>query len=93
MVGKKYSDKHLARVLSHRRGEIGWRSGAPAACAARRRTGVGGIGMATQIWGGGGGPPAYATVHVNPDGTVVAHDGLAGHRHRHAHRARADLRG
>src|SRR5207253_8534360 len=22
-------------------------------------------------WGGGGGPPAYATVHVNPDGTVV----------------------
>jgi len=27
--------------------------------------------MATQIWGGGGGPPAYATVHVNSDGTVV----------------------
>lgn len=27
--------------------------------------------MASQIWGGGGGPPAYATVHLNPDGSAV----------------------
>ena len=26
--------------------------------------------MASQIWGAGGGPPAYATVRINPDGTV-----------------------
>jgi CO/xanthine dehydrogenase Mo-binding subunit len=26
--------------------------------------------MASQIWGAGGGPPAYATVRVNPDGTI-----------------------
>src|SRR5438309_5150478 len=51
--------------------EIGWakrkRGGIRGSAPHRRR----GIGMATQIWGGGGGPPAYATVHVNPDGTVV----------------------
>jgi xanthine dehydrogenase YagR molybdenum-binding subunit len=29
-----------------------------------------GIGMASQIWGGGGGPPAYALIKVNPDGTA-----------------------
>ena len=29
-----------------------------------------GRGMASLIWGAGGGPPAYATVRLNPDGTV-----------------------
>ncbi|MFL5732699.1 MAG: xanthine dehydrogenase family protein molybdopterin-binding subunit [Chloroflexia bacterium] len=29
-----------------------------------------GIGMAGQLWGGGGGPPAHALVRLNPDGTV-----------------------
>ena len=29
-----------------------------------------GLGMASQIWGGGGGPPAFAWVRVNSDGTV-----------------------
>jgi xanthine dehydrogenase YagR molybdenum-binding subunit len=27
--------------------------------------------MASQLWGGSGWPPAYATVHLNPDGTAV----------------------
>jgi len=31
--------------------------------------------MGTQIWGGGGGPPAYATVHFNSDGTVILRAG------------------
>ncbi len=30
-----------------------------------------GFGMASQVWGGNGGPPAYAWVKVNPDGTAV----------------------
>jgi xanthine dehydrogenase YagR molybdenum-binding subunit len=34
-----------------------------------------GRGMASLIWSAGGGPPAYATVRLNPDGTV---DVLAG---------------
>ena len=29
-----------------------------------------GRGMASLCWGAGGGPPAYATVRINPDGTV-----------------------
>jgi xanthine dehydrogenase YagR molybdenum-binding subunit len=27
--------------------------------------------MASQVWGGSGGPPAYALVKINPDGTAV----------------------
>jgi xanthine dehydrogenase YagR molybdenum-binding subunit len=27
--------------------------------------------MASQLWGGSGLPPAYATIHLNPDGTAV----------------------
>jgi len=71
MSGKKYSDKHLLECYRIGAAEIGWqrrRSGGIRGSAPHRRRG---IGMATQIWGGGGGPPAYATVHVNPDGTVV----------------------
>ena len=30
-----------------------------------------GIGMASQIWGGAGGPPAQAEVRIHPDGTVT----------------------
>ena len=30
-----------------------------------------GYGMASQIWGGSGGPPAYAVVKINNDGTAV----------------------
>jgi xanthine dehydrogenase YagR molybdenum-binding subunit len=71
MGGKRYSDKHLIECYRIGAAEIGWsrrRSGGVRGSAPHRRRG---IGMATQIWGGGGGPPAYATVHVNPDGTVI----------------------
>ncbi len=34
-----------------------------------------GLGMASQIWGGGGGPPAHAEVRVNPDATVTVATG------------------
>jgi xanthine dehydrogenase YagR molybdenum-binding subunit len=34
-----------------------------------------GLGMAGQIWGGGGGPPAYATVELNSDGTATLRTG------------------
>lgn len=30
-----------------------------------------GVGMASQIWGGAGGPPAHAEVRLQPDGTVT----------------------
>lgn len=31
---------------------------------------VRGFGMAAQVWGAGGGPPAYATVRINTDGSI-----------------------
>lgn len=34
-----------------------------------------GFGMASQIWGGNGGPPAYAFVKINPDGTATVVSG------------------
>lgn len=46
----------------------------PAAASVRagaRRPKLRGIGMASQIWGGAGGPPAQAEVRIHPDGTVT----------------------
>jgi len=71
LSGKRYSDKHLLECYRIGAEEIGWRrrrNGGMRGSAPHRHRG---LGMATQIWGGGGGPPAYATVHLNPDGTVV----------------------
>ena len=34
-----------------------------------------GIGMATQIWGGGGAPPTYATIELNRDGSMLVRSG------------------
>lgn len=35
-----------------------------------------GMGMASQTWGGGGGPPAHAIVRVNSDGTIEVITGI-----------------
>jgi xanthine dehydrogenase YagR molybdenum-binding subunit len=35
-----------------------------------------GLGMASQTWGGGGGPPAHATVRVNSDATIEVACGM-----------------
>lgn len=35
-----------------------------------------GLGMASQIWWGGGGPPAYAEMHLHGDGTATVHTGV-----------------
>ena len=45
-----------------------------------------GVGLASQIWYGGGGPPSYAWVRVGSDGARGRGHGDAGHRHRHARR-------
>ena len=53
-----------------------------------------GMGCATQIWWGGGGPPAHATVRLDADGRALVVDRDPGHRHRHAdHRAHRRRRG
>jgi xanthine dehydrogenase YagR molybdenum-binding subunit len=55
---------------------IGWssrRSGANGRANGRYRRG---LGMSSQIWWGGGGPPAYAEMQLNSDGTAVVVTGV-----------------
>ena len=73
--GLRYSLKRLVECYDVGAREIGWSrrkaKGLRGSAPGLRR----GLGMATQIWSGGGTPPAYATVHVNPDGTAVVRIG------------------
>ena len=70
-LGMRYSLKRLLACYDIGADLIGWRhrkpEGARGSAPHRRR----GYGMASQLWGGSGLPPAYATVHLNPDGTAV----------------------
>ncbi len=74
-TGKPYTLNRILECYTIGAREIGWsrrkRGGTRGSTPHRRR----GLGMASQIWGGGGGPPAYATVHFNSDGTVVLRAG------------------
>ncbi len=65
---RPYSGGSLRRCYEEGAARFGWRE---RASGAHKR----GFGMAAQIWPTGGGPPAYATVRLNPDGSV---DVLAG---------------
>jgi CO/xanthine dehydrogenase Mo-binding subunit len=67
---RPYSAKHLDECYRAGAERFGWD-----AARRRRRRDDGsrvrrGVGMASLTWGGGGGPPAYATVRINPDGTI-----------------------
>ncbi len=65
--GEPYTYKGLQRAYEMGAARFGWppQADAPAAGPWRR-----GYGMASQIWGGGGGPPANAIVKLSPDGTA-----------------------
>jgi xanthine dehydrogenase YagR molybdenum-binding subunit len=69
--GQRYSLKRLLACYDIGAKEIGWQHRTPeggrGSAPHRRR----GYGMASQLWGGSGLPPAYATIHLNPDGTAV----------------------
>ncbi|HEX6062111.1 MAG TPA: xanthine dehydrogenase family protein molybdopterin-binding subunit [Candidatus Limnocylindria bacterium] len=71
VTGSRYSLKRLEACYDVGEKEIGWQhrrpEGTRGSAPHRRR----GYGMASQLWGGSGLPPAYATVHLNPDGTAV----------------------
>ncbi len=63
-----YTSKRLMDAYKKGAAAIGWDRRKPAGSdpgPVKR-----GIGMATQIWWGGGGPPAYATLKLNRDGSV-----------------------
>ena len=60
-----YSEKRLDDCYRRGAERFGWKS--PSRHEGRLRRGRG---MASVCWSAGGGPPSYATVRVNPDGTV-----------------------
>ena len=65
---RPYSDKHLDECYRLGADRFAWRDRNPLPNAEDRLRR--GRGMASVSWGAGGGPPAYATVRINPDGTV-----------------------
>jgi CO/xanthine dehydrogenase Mo-binding subunit len=74
---RPYSDKKLDECYRAGSERFGWQSSAPASPAVNRAGGAAenlryrrGRGMASFCWGAGGGPPSYATVRINPDGTI-----------------------
>ncbi|MDB4906745.1 MAG: xanthine dehydrogenase family protein molybdopterin-binding subunit [Gemmatimonadetes bacterium] len=68
---RPYSLKRLRECYAQGAEQFGWEahraSCAKQSSSSRLRRGVG---VASQIWSAGGGPPAYATVRINPDGTI-----------------------
>ncbi len=75
MTKTRYTLKRLLDCYEIGAKEIGWSKRKPHGTRGTTPDRRQGIGMASQIWGGGGGPPAYATVHLNPDGTAVVRSG------------------
>ena len=68
--GNPYTTKLLREAYKKGSEAIGWHqkrkaSGSDTGYLKR------GIGMATQIWGGSGGPPAYVTLKLNSDGSAI----------------------
>ncbi len=69
-----YTSKRLRESYEQGAKAIGWerRKKVPGSDPGPIKTG---IGMATQIWWGGGGPPAYATLKLNRDGSAMVLSG------------------
>jgi xanthine dehydrogenase YagR molybdenum-binding subunit len=63
---RPYTTKRLDACYREGAERFGWRGRSKPTTDGRVRRG---FGMASQIWGGGGGPPAYALCRSNPDGT------------------------
>jgi xanthine dehydrogenase YagR molybdenum-binding subunit len=71
-------DQHRKRQYSSKKLDECYRAGAEAFGWSRARAHTSdkggairrGVGMSSVIWGAGGGPPAYATVRLNGDGTI-----------------------
>jgi xanthine dehydrogenase YagR molybdenum-binding subunit len=67
VTGRPYSLKGLREAYQHGAETIQWHKKSQGKKGRRLR----GFGMASQIWGGSGGPPAYALVKINPDETAT----------------------
>ena len=72
---RRYSDKNLDKCYDEGARRFGWASpvrstASPATSAADSPRLRRGRGAASVSWGAGGGPPSYASVRMNPDGSV-----------------------
>lgn len=63
---RPYTGNRLAECYAEGARRIGWGATRATTAPHRRR----GLGVAAQIWSTGGGPPSYATLRLNPDGTA-----------------------
>jgi len=71
VTGRPYSAKGLREAYGRGAELIRWRQEQEH----RKGPKIRGMGMASQIWGGSGGPPAYAVIKINPDGTATVLSG------------------
>jgi len=71
ITGQPYTTKGLKEAYARGAALIGWKERQKEGKGAWRR----GFGMASQVWGGSGGSPAYALVKINPDGTATVISG------------------
>jgi len=69
-----YSSKGLRQCYERGAAAIGWRERAQRKAQSRGAT-KRGFGLASQVWGGSGGPPGYAIVNLYPDGTAHVFSG------------------
>jgi xanthine dehydrogenase YagR molybdenum-binding subunit len=66
---REYSQKRLRECYDLGAERFGWKNRRVPA-AARHDNVRRGVGMASVTWGAGGGPPAYASVRLNRDGSI-----------------------
>lgn len=71
VTSRPYTTKGLRQAYETGAELIGWASRNEVKERESTPTRKVGFGLASQIWSGSGGPPAYALVKINPDGTAV----------------------
>jgi xanthine dehydrogenase YagR molybdenum-binding subunit len=71
LTGRPYSTKGLKKAYALGAERIGWKDRKEKKQRLSTAVEKVGFGMASQVWSGGGGPPAYALVKINADGTAV----------------------
>jgi xanthine dehydrogenase YagR molybdenum-binding subunit len=71
LTDRPYTTKGLRQAYARGSELIGWKNREAIKQAQATATTRVGFGMASQVWGGSGGPPAYALLKINPDGTVI----------------------